>query len=74
MKSGKAAGPAGIIIEMIKATGDGIIVCLISLFNHIIYKGRVPNDWHLSYIISLFKGKEMLYLMETTEVLNCRNM
>ena len=26
MKSGKAAGPSGIIIEMIKAAGDGIIV------------------------------------------------
>ena len=36
MKSGKAAGPSGIIIEMIKAAGDGVIVCLTSLFNHII--------------------------------------
>ena len=57
MKSGKAAGPSGIIIEMIIAAGDGVIVCLTSLFNHIIYMGRVPNDWHLSYMISLFKGK-----------------
>ena len=44
MKSVKAAGPSGIIIEMIKAAGDGVIVCLTSLFNHIIYIGRVPND------------------------------
>ena len=57
MKSGKAAGPSGIIKEIIKAAGDGVIVCLTSLFNHIIYIGRVPNDWHLSYIISSFKGK-----------------
>ena len=36
MKSGKAAGPLGIIIEMINAAGDGIINCLTSLFNQII--------------------------------------
>ena len=59
MKPGKAAGSSGvsIIIEMIKAAGDGVFVCLTSLFNHIIYIGRVPNHWHLSYIISFFKGK-----------------
>ena len=57
MKSGKAAGPSGITIEMIKTAGDGVIACLTSLFNHIIYIGRVPDDWHLSYIINLFKGK-----------------
>ena len=57
MKSGKAAEPSGTIIEMIIAAGDGVIACLTSLFNHIIYIGRVPNDWHLSYMISLFKGK-----------------
>ena len=42
---------------MIKAAGDRVIVCLTSLFNLIIYIGRVPNDWHLSYIIIPFKGK-----------------
>ena len=57
MKSGKAAGPSGTTIEMIKTAGDGVIACLTSLFNHIIYIGRVPDDWHLSYIINLFKGK-----------------
>ena len=65
MKSGKAAEPSGIIIETIIAAGDGVIACLTSLFNHIIYMGRVPNDWHLSYMISLFKGKG--------EDLSCRN-
>ena len=48
MKSGKAAGPSGITMEMIKAAGDGVIVCLTSLFNHTLYIGRAPNDWHLS--------------------------
>ena len=58
MKAGKAAGPSGIIIiEMIKAANNGIIDCVASLFNYIVCEGRVPNDWHLSYIINLFKEK-----------------
>ena len=57
MKSGKVAGPSGIIIVMIKAVIDGVTVCLTSLFNHIIYIDRVTNDWHISYTISLFKRK-----------------
>ena len=44
MKSRKAAGPSGIIKEMIKAAGDGIINCLTSHFNQIIYDVGVPND------------------------------
>ena len=41
----------------LKAAVNVIIDCITSFFNHIVYEGRVPNDWHLSYIINLFKGK-----------------
>ena len=44
MRSGKAARPSGIIIEMIKASGDEAIVCLTSLFNHIMFLGRALDD------------------------------
>ena len=27
-----------------------------AIFNHIIHIGKVPDNWHLSYIINLFKG------------------
>ena len=57
MKAGKAAGASGIIIEIIKADNKGIINCIKSLFSHIVHKGRVPNDWHLSYNINVVKGK-----------------
>ena len=57
MKPGKAAGPSGIIVEMIKAGGDQVVTALTSLFNGIIHEGVVPNGWHLSYIINLYKGK-----------------
>ena len=63
MKAGKAAGPSGIIIEIIKVAGNGIINFITPLFNNTVYEGKVPNDWHLSYIINLVKGKEdALYL------------
>ena len=57
MKTSKAAGPPGIMIEMIKAANNGIFDCITSLFNHTVHEGRAPNGWHLSYIINLFKGK-----------------
>ena len=57
LKADKAAGPSGIIIDMIKAANNGIIDGIISLFNRIVFEGTVPYNWHLSYIISLFKGK-----------------
>ena len=68
IKFGKGAGPSGIIIEMItNATGDGVIVFLTSLFNRMIHIGRVSDDWYLSYIINLFKGKGETYLVEITQ-------
>ena len=73
VKADKAAGPSGIITEMIKAANNEIIDCITSLFNHIVYNGRVPNDiYHISSIFS--KEKEILYLVRATEALNYRTM
>ena len=49
MKSGKAAGPSGIVVEMIslKAAGD----------TGIIHDDKVPTDWEQSFIVCLYKGK-----------------
>ena len=55
MKAGKAAGPSGTTIEMIQAANNGIIDCITSLFNPIVHKVRIPNDWYLSYIINIFR-------------------
>ena len=57
IKAGKGAGSSGIIIEMIKSTNNGIIDCIMSFFNHVVYKGRALIEWHLSCIINHFKGK-----------------
>ena len=57
VKCGKAAGSSGIIIEMIKATGDKNAKELTVLVNRIVAEGIVPSDWNLSFIINLSKEK-----------------
>ena len=57
MKQGKAAGPSGVVIEMIKAAGDRIVPLISHLLNLIIKESKVPDEWNLSYIINLYKGK-----------------
>ena len=49
MKSGKAAGPSGIVVGMIshKAAGDTAII----------RDGKVPTDCEQSFIVCLYKGK-----------------
>ena len=45
MKSGKAAGPSGIVVEMIKAAGDTDATMIRDLATAIICDGKVPTDW-----------------------------
>ena len=57
MKTGKAAGPSGIVVEMIVAAGDTGVTMICDLANTIIRDGKVPSDWEQSFIINLYKGK-----------------
>ncbi|RUS73531.1 hypothetical protein EGW08_018716 [Elysia chlorotica] len=57
MKSGKAAGPSGIVVEMIKAAGDTGASMIHDLTDAIIRDGKVPSDWEQSFIVCLYKGK-----------------
>ena len=57
MKSGKAAGPSGIVVEMIIAAGDMGAAMIRDLATAIIRDGRVPTDWEQSFIVCLYKGK-----------------
>ena len=57
MKSGKAAGPSGIVVEMIKAAGDTGAIMIRDLAAVIIRDGKVPTDWEQSFIVCLYKGK-----------------
>ena len=57
MKSGKAAGPSGIVVKMIKAAGYTGATMIYELATVIIPDGKVPADWEQSFIVCLYKGK-----------------
>ena len=58
MKAGKAPGPSGIVVEMIRAAGDMGASMIRDLAAAIIHDGKVPSDWEQSFIVYLYKGKE----------------
>ena len=57
MKTGKTAGPSGIVVEMIRSASKEIIKSMTNLANRIIKESCIPSDWNLSHIVSLYKGK-----------------
>ena len=57
MKSGKADGPSGVVVEMIRAAGDTGITMIRDIAIAIIRDGKVPADWEQSFIVCLYKGK-----------------
>ena len=59
MKSGKAAGPSGIVVEMIKAVGEHSWIMIRDLANTIIRDGKVPSDCEESFIVCLCQRSEV---------------
>ena len=57
IKSGKAGGPSGIIVEMLKAAGETGITFLRELITPVMIHGEIPEDWEMSFILNLYKGK-----------------
>ena len=57
MKCGKAAGPTGIIAEMLKAAGEEGVEAARELVEAVFCNGTTPRDWEESFIINLYKGK-----------------
>ena len=57
MKAGKALGPLGIVVEMIRAVGDMGASMIHDLAAAIIRDDKVPSDWEQSFIVCLYKGK-----------------
>ena len=55
MKVGKAPGPSGIVVEMIRAAGDMGASMICDLAAAIIRDGKVPSDWEQSFIVCLYK-------------------
>jgi hypothetical protein len=57
MRTGKAAGPSGVVAEMLKAAGDYGIQWMTDICNAVIREGRVCDDWIRSWTITICKGK-----------------
>ena len=57
MKTGKTSGPSGVAIELFKAGGDKCLKSLKNIFNDILFKDKLPEEWMLSSLVPIFKGK-----------------
>ena len=71
MKQGKAGGPSGVIVEMIKAGGRETGTVITELVNLVIYEENIPEDFiRTSFIINFYKGKVMQQIVGTIEDLS----
>ena len=57
MKTSKPAGPSGIVVEMLKASGDTGARQVADLANDMVRNRVIPSDWEDSFIINIYKGK-----------------
>ena len=57
IKIGKASGPSGVAIELLKAVGDKCLKSLTNIFNDILFKDKLPEEWMLSSLVLIFIGK-----------------
>lgn len=60
MKNNKAAGPADIIIEMIKYRGTDILHLLETLFNIFLDSEKIPKSWKEANVILIRQRIEKL--------------
>ena len=44
LKSSKAAGPSGIVVEMLKAASNSIVPHISTLFNQVLQCNKVPDE------------------------------
>ena len=54
---GKAAGPIGVVSEMMMAAGGFGSRWMTDLINNIVKEGCIPDDWRKSILVSVYKGK-----------------
>ena len=57
MKNNKAAGPSGVVADMLKAAGDAGTRWITDICNRVVKEGRIPEDWCKSWMVNVYKGK-----------------
>ena len=57
LKMGKAAGPTGVVSEMMKAAGGFGSSWMTDLINNIVKEGCISDDWRKSILVPVYNGK-----------------
>ena len=57
MKIRKLSGPSGVAIELFQAGGDECFKSLTNIFNDILLKDKLLEEWILSSLVPICKGK-----------------
>ena len=57
IKRSKAAGPSGIVAEMLKAAGEEGVELARQLTEAVFSYSVIPTDWEESFILDLYNGK-----------------
>ena len=57
MKNGTASKPSGVMLEILKASGEPCLNSLTAIFN-IYFEYKLPEEWMLCLLEPIFKGNE----------------
>ena len=57
LKIGKAAGPTGVVSEIMDAAGGFGSRWMTDLINNIVREGCIPDDWRKSILVPVYKRK-----------------
>ena len=57
IKIRKAAGPNGVVSEMMKASGGFVTRSMTDLINNIVKEDCIQDDWRKSILVHVYKGK-----------------
>jgi hypothetical protein len=56
-KNCKAAGPSGVVSDMLKASDSAGVQWVTDLCNAFVRDGAIPSDWRKSLMVNVYKGK-----------------
>ena len=57
MKSSMAAGPSGVVADMMKAAGEVGTKWMTDVCNAVVRDGKIPEDWSKSWLVNVYKNK-----------------
>ena len=61
MKNGKAMGPDGILVEVWTSLVEEGVDMLLDLLQKIFEQEKMPEEWRVCVIVSIFKEKDWLW-------------